>query len=155
MLSPNNLPVVRYCGPELAGEMAALHAECFPNYWDHSAFNNFFQIEGTKALVVEEAGSIIAMLVYRLQFEQADIITLAVKKAHRRKGLAMALLKRALDDMRKAGVAQLFLDVEDGNEAALSLYNGLGFSELKRRRLYYRQKDGTFTDALVMTKKFA
>ncbi len=44
----------------------------------------------------------------------------------------------------------MFLDVEDGNATAIQLYEQYGFTQIKRRKQYYRQKDGTFTDALVM-----
>lgn len=157
MSLPNHKGRIRYVSPEYAEKLARLHEECFPHYWDKDAFNNFFSVNGTKALIWEtpNQSGCVAMLVYRVQFEQADIITLAVKEPFRRQGLARMLLDKALADMQAVGATQLFLDVEDGNAAAIGLYEGLGFSHLKRRRLYYRQKDGTFTDALVMTKKFA
>ncbi|MGE0755140.1 MAG: GNAT family N-acetyltransferase [Alphaproteobacteria bacterium] len=149
---------LRYVGPEYAQALAKLHEECFPHYWDKNAFNDFFAISGTHALIAEDnmAGfKCVAMMVYRIQFEQADIITLGVKQAYRRKKLASMLLDKALADIRTKGAQKLFLDVEEGNEAAIQLYERLGFSHLRRRKLYYRQKDGSFTDALVMTKKFA
>lgn len=95
------------------------------------------------------------MMVYRVQFDQADIITLAVKPAFRRKGMACALVENALAHMTQLGAKTIFLDVEDGNQPAISLYESLGFSHERRRKLYYRQKDGTYTDALVMKKKIA
>lgn len=95
------------------------------------------------------------MMVYRVQQEQAEIITLAVLPSHRRQGIARELLKKTIENCRAAGASELFLDVEDGNLAAMQLYETHGFSFIRRRKLYYRQKDGSFTDALVMAKKLA
>ena len=133
--------------------LTALHAEGFANYWDTNAFNNFFAASGTVALIVEEDGQPVGMLVYRSVHEQADIITVAVRPSHRGRGIAKLLMRRAMDEAKALGATQMFLDVEDGNAAASQLYAGLGFTQINRRKLYYRQKDGSYTDALVMTCK--
>lgn len=140
---------IRAVGRESAEALTAIHRACFPHYWNLDAFNDFFSVEGTHALLIEDA----AMVVYRVQHEQADIITIAVLPDHRRQGLAKALMEQALAHIRTLGATTLFLDVEEGNTAATQLYQGLGFKENRRRKLYYRQKDGTYTDALVMSRK--
>ena len=148
MSSVNN---IRAVGAESAEALTAIHRACFPHYWDHEAFTDFFSVGGTHALLIDGA----AMMVYRVQHEQADIITIAVLPEFRRHGLAKALMERALAHIRGLGASTLFLDVEDGNLAAVRLYEGLGFKEIRRRKLYYRQKDGSYTDALVMSRKLA
>lgn len=135
--------------------LAAIHKECFPTYWNPDEFNNFFGVEGTHAFLVIKGETPVGMMVYRAQFEQADIITIAVLPEHRKLGIARAMLEKSLAHMTKLGVETIFLDVEDGNQAAISLYEGYGFAYQRRRKLYYRQKDGSYTDALVMQKKIA
>jgi len=149
-------PNLRQVFAESAELLAAIHAECFPRYWNSSEFTDFFSVPGTQAVLAEVAGGKPAgMLVYRLQFEQADILTLAVLPAFRGQGVATQLLAHGLEAVQRYGAQKMFLEVEDGNAAALALYEKAGFSHLSRRKLYYRQKDGSFTDALVMTKKLA
>lgn len=132
-----------------------MHEECFPSYWSSDSFSDFFSIAGTRALLAEEAGEPVGMLVTRSQFEQAEILTIAVRPRWRGRGIARQMLARATADMRASGVHKLLLEVEDGNHAALQLYEASGFKHLSRRKLYYRQKDGSFTDALVMAKKLS
>ena len=98
-------------------------------------------------------GIVCAMAVYRIQYEQSDIITLAVRPEWRRKGIARTLLDEILRSVREKGAKSLFLDVEEGNRAAIALYEAAGFHQIGRRKLYYRQKDGSYTDALVMSRK--
>lgn len=135
-----------------AEALTALHRECFPNYWNVDAFNDFFAVPGTFALLAEADGPV-GMIIYRVQYEQADIITLTVSPPWRKKGVARALVEEALDHLDELGAPRIFLDVEDGNADALALYEGHGFIHVHRRKNYYRQKDGTFTDALVMERK--
>jgi ribosomal-protein-alanine N-acetyltransferase len=145
--------VYRQVGPDSAETLAKIHEECFPTYWDQSAFNDFFAVAGTYAMLAEQQGQAAGMIVWRLAGEQADILTLAVRPAFRRQGLARTLLAQALENLGAQGIQTLFLDVEDGNHAAIHLYEQAGFTHQRRRKLYYRQKDGTYTDALVMQRK--
>jgi ribosomal-protein-alanine N-acetyltransferase len=61
----------------------------------------------------------------------------------------------ALEELKASRAEQIFLDVEVGNSPAIKLYESIGFLVQRRRKLYYRQKDGSYTDALVMSKKIA
>ena len=144
-----------FVGPGSAELLAKIHEECFPTYWDQSAFNDFFAVAGTFALLGQLGGEPAGMIVWRLAGEQGDILTLAVRATHRRRGLAKLLLAQALAHAGAHGAETLFLDVEDGNLAAIRLYEQAGFIYQRHRKLYYRQKDGTYTDALVMTKCLA
>lgn len=141
-----------------AGILTGIHEECFPRYWNRQAFTDFFTVKNTFALLVEElnnAGAAIAMMVYRVAFEQADVLTIAVLPKWRRRGIAKLLVEQLLKDCREAGVKEIFLEVEDGNIAGLKLYEQAGFKNISRRKLYYQQLDGSLTDALVMAKKIS
>lgn len=152
-VSPANRPSFRSVGAGEAELLAAIHAECFPNYWDREAFTDFFSVKGTFALLAELGQELVGMVVVRPQHEQADILTLAVRPAWRRGGVARQMLAQALEKAREFGAQELFLEVEEGNQAAIGLYENAGFSHAGRRKLYYRQRDGTYTDALVMRRK--
>lgn len=150
---------VRDVAAESAALLTGIHRHCFTSYWNVDSFNDFFSVAGTRALLAElpEDGELkpVGMMVYRLHHEQADIITVCILPPWRRHGIARLLLQEAISRVAEAGVEQMFLDVEDGNRAAIGLYQGFGFTQINRRKLYYRQKDGSFTDALVMTCKLA
>jgi ribosomal-protein-alanine N-acetyltransferase len=136
-----------------ADTLTKIHEECFPRYWNRQAFTDFFAVKDTFALLVEEGDRAIAMMVCRVTFDQADVLTLAVLPAFRRRGIAKMLVEKTLDSCKECGAKKLFLEVEDGNIAALKLYENAGFKNISRRKLYYQQLDGSLTDALVMAKK--
>jgi ribosomal-protein-alanine acetyltransferase len=78
---------------------------------------------------------------------QADIQTIAVDPGRRGAGLGRALMHALIDEARRRGAAELFLEVRADNPVARSLYDSLGFAEIGVRRGYY-QPDGV--DAIVM-----
>ena len=88
---------------------------------------------------------------------EAELLQLATHPAHRRCGLARALLLHVCQTLSQAGVARLFLEVRRGNQPAVSLYQQLGFQIDRVRPGYYpsesHQKGPDFADfdALVMS----
>lgn len=136
-----------------AGILTDIHEKCFPRYWNRQAFTDFFAVKDTFAFLVEEGNIPIAMTVYRVALDQADVMTIGVLPQWRRKGIAKMLVEKIIADCSELGVKKLFLEVEDGNEAGLNLYEQSGFKHISRRKLYYKQLDGSLTDALVMVKK--
>ncbi len=130
-----------------------IHEKCFPRYWNRQAFTDFFAVKDTFAFLVEEGAEPIAMTVYRVALDQADVMTIGVLPQWRRRGIAKMLVGKIISDCKDLGVKKLFLEVEDGNSAGLRLYEQYGFEHISRRKLYYKQLDGSLTDALVMVKK--
>lgn len=136
-----------------ADKLTKIHEICFPRYWNREVFTDFFSVKDTFAFLVEEGQEAIAMLVYRVAFDQAEILTLAVLPTYRKQGIARILVADMLERCEKLGVEKLFLEVEVGNDAAIKLYENSGFQHINRRKLYYQQLDGSLTDALVMMRK--
>lgn len=66
-------------------------------------------------------------------FSSAYIELVGVPRAHRRRGIAPALLARALTEIAAAGLEKAVLDVDsDSPTGALGLYGGAGFTEANR-----------------------
>lgn len=95
----------------------------------------------------------VGMMVYRITFDQADVLTVAVRPAFRKSGIAKKLVADSMAHCAELGAKKMFLEVEVGNDPAIKLYENQGFKHISRRKLYYKQLDGSLTDALVMSKK--
>lgn len=81
---------------------------------------------------------------------EAEIYDLAVLPAFSGAGRGKLLLLAAIVTARAAGAAWLHLEVDENNWPARRLYEGTGFKIVGRRKGYYRNKDGSVTDALTM-----
>jgi ribosomal protein S18 acetylase RimI-like enzyme len=80
--------------------------------------------------------------------DAVDLLRIGVDPDWRRCGIAGVLLDLALEHARGAAVPPeaVLLEVSDANAGAIAFYTAAGFTEIARRRGYYR--DGT--DAVVM-----
>jgi ribosomal-protein-alanine N-acetyltransferase len=77
----------------------------------------------------------------------ADIQTIAVAPAARRRGLGRTLMLAMIDESRRRGATHIFLEVRADNPGARALYDSLGFEQIAVRAKYY-QPDGV--DAQIM-----
>lgn len=129
----------------LSQGLADLHAEAFDTPWDAAAFAGLLAQPG---MVLEtEAGGFVLI---RIVADEAEILTLAVRPAARRSGIASRLVTTAAVRSAALGVERLMLEVAEDNEAARSLYARLGFRMTGRRRQYYSRPRGESADALLL-----
>ena len=82
--------------------------------------------------------------------DSAEILTVGVIPAARRRGIARLLLDGLLTEARRRGAVEAFLEVRVDNEVAQTLYAGEGFAQVGLRRGYY---DGGRVDAVVMRRE--
>jgi len=142
---------------EISPEMDAkplyqVHRECFPVYWKENEISDMLMASGTRAWLARSGGPV-GMLITRAQFEQAEILTIAVVPKSQKTGIAKAMMAEAEKELALAGVKKIFLEVAENNQSAYALYLKLGYSEMSRRTGYYHQADGSVIDALVMSKE--
>jgi ribosomal-protein-alanine N-acetyltransferase len=91
------------------------------------------------------AGYVIAFAVG----EDAELLNVAVDPKLRGRGLAGQMLDAVLLELSRKAVRTAFLEVRESNSAARALYGSRGFTEIGRRRNYYRRP---VEDALVMRR---
>lgn len=138
--------------------MADMHRQSFPRGWDAGEFSRMIA-GGAVALVVEqeaaeEAVRMQGFLLFRLAAGEAELLTLAVHPAQRGQGVGRLLVGHFLGVLREQGAQSAFLEVEEGNEAALRLYQSSGFILAGIRPGYYTQGRETARNALVMRCDF-
>lgn len=77
----------------------------------------------------------------------ADVQTIAVAAEYRGRGFGKVLFTALLDEARRRGVHEVFLEVRADNPVAQAMYTAAGFEQIAVRPRYY-QPDGV--DAWVM-----
>jgi [ribosomal protein S18]-alanine N-acetyltransferase len=103
---------------------------------------------GHYLVAVDEHDAIVAYagLLAPIGTGQGDIQTVTVAAVARRQGLARTLMLQLINEARRRGAEELFLEVRVDNEGAQALYTELGFETVSVRKRYY--KGGI--DALTM-----
>jgi ribosomal-protein-alanine N-acetyltransferase len=131
--------------------LAAVHALAFQPGWSAEEIADLGSGPGAFALIVEDADPF-GMILCRAVAGEAEILTLAVDPAHRRQGVAHALVEAAALMARQAGAGEMFLEVATDNPAALGLYEKAGFVHAGLRRGYYDRPGNVPVDAVVMRR---
>lgn len=135
-----------------------INVECLPENYSSFFYRDLYR-RFPKAFVVAEAdGDIQGYIMCRIErglsklrsirpTKLCHVVSIAVRAPYRRRGIASSLVQRAMkNSMEEYNVSECFLEVRIGNEAALKLYEKLGFEKVKRNYGYYL--DGE--DAWVM-----
>ena len=90
----------------------------------------------------------------RFAADECELLSLGVDPDLRRCGIGRRLMEAVHARCRATGTARLFLEVRESNLAARAFYASRGFTEIGRRRNYYRPRYGESEDAITMALVF-
>ena len=104
--------------------------------------------EAGKITAAVQDGAVLGYIVFSAVLDEGSVDDIAVAPAHRRRGVADALLRDAAQRARENGLREIWLEVRASNAPAAALYEKHGFAEVGRRRNYYEKPR---EDAILMT----
>jgi ribosomal-protein-alanine N-acetyltransferase len=147
-------PVLRTLRSDKADECARLHATSFAHPWSPDEFETLLSSKTVigRAALDPNIGELRGFALSRLAADEAEILTIAVHDAFRKRGIGRALLADIQSRLTEAHARALFLEVDETNLAAMALYARMGFREVGRRRGYYQKPGGPTATALVLRK---
>jgi ribosomal-protein-alanine N-acetyltransferase len=139
-------------------DLSEIHAGSFSRGWSGAEFESLLLQPGTHALIAYRRSVFgrrraAGFILYRLVADEGEVLTVAVARALRGRGIGRALLDEALRHAYREGAARIFLEVEDTNRAAITLYERAEFRETGRRAGYYGEGRATPGGALVMLRQ--
>lgn len=143
---------MRDARPDDAAALARLHAHAFARGWDAEEFERLLCAPAVRGHVIRSGcqGGIAGFVLSSLVPPEAEILSITISTQVRRQGLGAQLLRHHLHRLAAEGVATSFLEVEEGNKAALRLYERFGYEQVGRRKGYY----GAGADALMLRRDF-
>jgi ribosomal-protein-alanine N-acetyltransferase len=133
-----------------------LHREDFIRPWTDGEFSDLLSQDTVFGFAAFETGKAKAgpagFVLARLAAGEAEILTIAVARSHRRQGLGRQLMDAVLRRLHAERAEALFLEVDETNVAAIALYRRLGFHEVGKRPAYYQTAGQQKASALVMRR---
>jgi ribosomal-protein-alanine N-acetyltransferase len=132
--------------------LARLHAQGFFRGWPRSDFAAYLADPVTTPTYVacDSRRRIAGFAMLRISGEECELLTIAVDRKWRGKGVAQALMRAMFADLLATPTRRMFLEVDEENAPALKLYRRFDFVVVGNRKGYYPKPDGSVATALVM-----
>jgi ribosomal-protein-alanine N-acetyltransferase len=145
-------PALGPAHPRDAAALATIHSASFNRGWGEQEFE---QLLTDRTVIADRAlrgRKVIGFIVSRRAADEAEILSVAVARAARGRGLARRLLDLHLRRLAGFGLRAVFLEVDEDNAPARKLYARAGFLTVGRRPGYYAQGRANATSALVLRR---
>jgi len=124
------------------------HIYDFP--WTRQIFADCLRV-GYMCYVSEVEGDVAGYCIMSTGASEAHVLNLCIAQRFQRLGLGEQLLSCLLQQAQRRQVGTVFLEVRPSNNAALSLYDKMGFNQIGTRTDYYPAKFGR-EDAVILAK---
>ena len=108
-------------------------------------------VETYQSTVIELNGKVQGFCILQPVLDEANLLLMAIHPSQQGKGLGYQLLEASIA-MLKNNPIQIFLEVREGNTAAIKLYEKSDFHQIDLRKNYYPKPDGTREHAIIMVK---
>ena len=131
--------------------IAALEQICFSDPWSEQSVASELDNKLAFWLVATEDDAVAGYIGSQTVMDETDVMNVAVHPDYRRQGIAEALVKELVENLKKMGSHCLTLEVRASNAPAIALYEKLGFIQIGRRKNYYRNPR---EDALILRKEW-
>lgn len=116
----------------------SIEEELFSQPWTAEGFFSFWLRADALFFVAEEAGEVVGYCGVLMVLDQGDVINVGVRQKWQRRGIGQSLMEVLIRETASRGVTTLFLEVRISNQAAISLYESLGFRQVGLRKGYYQ-----------------
>ncbi len=148
---------------ELDGMMAVMLSAFDPAFgeaWNERQLASSLLIPGTRFAMIDAAGVMgppapkvptAGFYLARRILDEEELLLLAVAPEYRRHGVATRLMEHLIGSAVDFGVARVFLEMREDNDA-WHFYSRLDFQRVGLRRDYYRGADGCLRNAVTMSR---
>lgn len=131
-------------------QVSLIEARCFSMPWSRKSFEEALHKSDAVYVTAKEGEKVVGYCGAYVILDEADINQVAVEPFSRKKGIGRKMLEILLQKLEKAGIYAVTLEVRKSNEAAIALYESLGFVTEGIRRNFYEKP---VEDALIMWKR--
>ena len=133
-------------------QIAELERLCFNDPWSENSIASELNNKLSLWLVAVDSETVVGYVGSQTVLGETDMMNIAVHPDYRKQGIGTGLILALIRELSSRGSHSLMLEVRTSNEQAISVYSKLGFSEIGRRRYYYRNPK---EDALILRKEWS
>ena len=119
--------------------------------WSYSSFLDCMRKDYEFYVCVEDE-KVLGFFIASFSLLEGHLLNISVAPNMKRKGIGNDLLDKVEKISNQFGIKEIFLEVRESNNEAISFYKNNGFFEIGLRKNYYKLYDGR-EDALIFSKK--
>ncbi|XID76002.1 ribosomal protein S18-alanine N-acetyltransferase [Alkanindiges sp. WGS2144] len=108
--------------------------------WSQQLFIDSIQA-GHQCTVLELDGTIAGFCILQKVLDEANLLLMAIASEYQKQGLGYQLLEQSIQALG-TGCNMIFLEVRQSNQAAIALYEKMGFAQIDLRKNYYPTAQG-------------
>ena len=140
----------------LAAKLADLQVLCGLHPWTVKTWRIFLEKPTTHIVLgFEPAGKrLIASSLSQLVIDEAELLQLFVHPHFRQQSIGRTILEKMIDDFKILNILNVFLEVYEKNQTAVSFYTSMGLKAYAVRKNYFRSDGNRFENALLMRIEF-
>jgi ribosomal-protein-alanine N-acetyltransferase len=118
-------------------EVIGLEKKAFSSPWTRGMYLREIEKEEGYYITCRCDGQLVGYGGVLVIMDEAHVMTLAVREDFRRRGVAMRMLLELIRGAEAKGARFLTLEVRKSNQAAIKLYDKVGFQIMGERKHYY------------------
>ena len=119
--------------------------------WSYSSFLDCMRKDYELYVCVEDK-KVLGFFIASFSLLEGHLLNISVAPNMKRQGIGNDLLQKVEKISNQFGIKEIFLEVRESNNEAISFYKNNGFLKIGLRKNYYKLYDGR-EDALIFSKK--
>jgi ribosomal-protein-alanine N-acetyltransferase len=146
------IQVVEGDARDIAAMMTIMNDAFDPRFgeaWTAAQCLSTLVLPDCQLLLAKDGGDVCGFAMSRWVFDHQELLMIGVAQRLQGQNIGKLLLSETIHRARKAERTKIFLEVRDGNKAH-GFYQKSGFTDIGRRRNYYKNTDGIGLDAITM-----
>lgn len=135
-------------------QLFTLDQQCFPDHWSKSLWRTYLShTERFSCAILFDGDEPIGFTIYQTLLDEAELLRIGVVPDRRGQGWAASMLTEQFEQFASTDIARVLLEVRASNEAAIRLYQSVGFIKEGVRKSYYTllNQEGR-EDAILMSR---
>lgn len=135
---------------ETVNQVSSIDLQYFPTPWKKSAWEDLFSNSPRMLTLASSSGTIVGFALFDINVVDsfAHLLKIIIIPEAQKKGIGELLLRSCFEVLTTdKKINQYFLEVEVGNQSALSLYKKCGLQIIHTKKDFY----GASKDAFIMT----
>ena len=152
---------IRLCSSDDIPDVIKVNMLTLPEHYSDYFYHEILSDHPQTFIVAELDGKVVGYIMCRIEYglshlrrfglaRKGHIISVATLDEHRAKGVGSRMVQHALEEMRKGGCKEAYLEVRTSNDGAVKLYEKLGFKVANTLQSYYKDGEPAYLMALQL-----